>query len=108
MPHGDAHVSAMHISDISSISMLNSSVAPVPALPITGEHSEVCGGGGGLGGMWRRGNAGGDPAGPGILRGDVGDAGDVHLADVSISAENAHLRAQDTRQTSDNGTEAGE
>jgi hypothetical protein len=106
--HGDAHVFATHISDISSISVLNSGLAPVPALPSTGEDPEVYGGGGGLGGMWRTGNAGGEPAGSGILHGDVGDAGDAHLADVSISAENAHLRAQETRQICDDGTEAGE
>jgi hypothetical protein len=39
---------------------------------------------------------------------DVQDVEDAHPSDMSIFGSDAHLRAQDTRQTSDDGTEAGE
>ncbi len=58
--------------------------------------------------MRRAGDASGGPAESGILHDDVDDVDDAHASDVSIFGSGAHLRAQDTRQTSDDGTEAGE
>jgi putative DNA primase/helicase len=100
--HGDVDIPAPHISNASG---QHAGAAPSFSTSISGDIAQVYGGSGGdeesdpAGGV-------GEAAAP--SRNNYGDVGDGGGTRIDIVAEHAHLRGQGARQTSDDGTEAGQ